>query len=194
MSMGGFEAARNHLAEDYVLGAKVASQLGKRVAVCQLPVYNVSQNRSVKDFFNRYLRWSVIHRTAISFPTYLGQGFLNFVPFGVLGFLAHPTVKAGVAVVLMAAYKIFLDVATARQFRQEKFGLRVIPAALLKDALIFAAWVNGLYDRNVVWRGNKLRVHHGSRLVPLEEPATSPSLEPANAWSEANDPDNRRAA
>jgi hypothetical protein len=46
----------------------------------------------------------------------------------------------------------------------------------------------------VVWRGNRLRVHHGSRLVPLEQPVPAPALEPANAWSESNDPGNRRAA
>jgi ceramide glucosyltransferase len=121
---------------------------------------------------------------------------LNFVPFALLGFLARPTTLGAVAVALMAVYKVFLDVATARQFRDEPFGLRAIPASLLKDALIFAAWVNALYDRTVVWRGNRLRVHHGSRLVPLEEavPAPAPAMEPAPAWSESTDPGSRRAA
>jgi hypothetical protein len=30
-------------------------------------------------------------------------------------------------------------------------------------------WVHGLFARTVVWRGNRLRVHSGSRLVPVTE-------------------------
>jgi len=197
-AMGGFEAARNHLAEDYVLGGKVSAKLGKRVAVCRLPVYNVSQNRSVKDFFNRYMRWSVIHRTAISLPTYIGQAFLNPTPLAVIGFTLAPSMKAALFVMMTATAKALLDVGIVRQFRTESFGPRILPAIFLKDFLIFFAWCNGLFDRTVVWRGNKLRVHHGSLLMPLEsEPMVAPAplpLDATNAWSESGDSSNRRVA
>lgn len=194
-AMGGFYAARNHLAEDYVLGGRVRAELGKRVAVCHLPVYNVSQNRSVKDFFSRYLRWSVIHRTSIAFTTYISQAWLNPTPLAVIAFLLHPTRAAALAVVGVALLKGILDMATVRQLRQEGFGFWAPLVSLVKDFLIFAAWFNGLYDRTVVWRGNKLRVHHGSRLIPLEPATPEPlPLEPANAWSEAGEPDNRQVA
>jgi ceramide glucosyltransferase len=59
-----------------------------------------------------------------------------------------------------------------------------VPAVLLKDVLIFVAWANGLFARSVDWRGNKLRVMAGSRLVappsalPLPTPMDVPEHEP----------------
>jgi ceramide glucosyltransferase len=199
LAMGGFESTRNYLAEDYVIGGKIKSVLGKRVAVGRLPVYNVSLNRSVKDFFNRYLRWSVIHRTAITPLTYVGQGTLNPVPLATLGLLAHPSATAGLAVAVAACWKITLDLTAVRQLREESFGPWAPAAVLLKDFLIAIAWTNGLFDRTVVWRGNRLRVLPGSRLVPLEEELALPlpeGLEPTAvpAWSEPHDPGNRYAA
>ncbi len=44
---------------------------------------------------------------------------------------------------------------------------RIALAVPVKDALLFAAWVHGLFTDTVDWRGNKLKVMPGSRLVPL---------------------------
>ena len=47
---------------------------------------------------------------------------------------------------------------------------------LLKDVSIFLAWCNGVFRRTVVWRGNRLRVEHGSLLRPPETAEGSADL------------------
>lgn len=191
VALGGFEAARNHLAEDYVLGGRVRAALGKKVAVCRLPVYNVSLTRSVKDFFNRYIRWSIIHRTSIAPLTYFGQSFLNPLPIALAAFAFHPTLTAGEALIAVCLCKAWVDLAITGLLRKKGFGWVGPIAVLLKDILIAAAWWNGVFARTVVWRGNRLRVTHGSRLVlpdgsdpdlVLPTPGTAP-VQPAPAWA-----------
>ena len=64
-AFGGFFSVRNVLAEDFVIGQWVTRQLGQRAVVARTPVYNVSRDKSVRTFFRRYLRWSVIHHTCV---------------------------------------------------------------------------------------------------------------------------------
>jgi ceramide glucosyltransferase len=166
-ALGGFQAAKDHLAEDYVLGGQVANRLGKKVAICQLPVYNVSKNRSVREFLDRYIRWSIIHRTAIAPSTYFGQMVMNPLPWALLALAVHPSRWMLGALLLAWSWKCAMDLSATRLFRGEPLPAKVVWANALKDVLIAVAWLNGLFRRTVVWRGTRLRVEHGSKLVPL---------------------------
>lgn len=162
--LGGFEAYANVLAEDYVIGQHVEA-LGFEVAVAKQPVMNVAVARSVSSFVKRYVRWSVIHRTCLTLPTYLSQALLNPWPLAVLAaLLAHSWHFAGFAAVVFLA-RVLIDASATRRLGLEKFGLREVGAVAVKDWIIFIAWVNGLVARTVEWRGNRLTVTHGSRLV-----------------------------
>ncbi|MEW5742615.1 MAG: glycosyltransferase [Myxococcota bacterium] len=164
-ALGGFAAYVDVLAEDYVIGQDVTRKLGKRVAILRSPVLNVAVHRTVSSFFQRYVRWSVIHRTAITLPTYLSQALLNPWPLLVLAALGEPSaVTAGLAGIGLAL-KAAVDLSAARALRCGPLGLRAVAAVALKDLLLFIAWCNGLVSRSVRWRGNKLRVTYGSRLV-----------------------------
>ena len=44
-------------------------------------------------------------------------------------------------------------------------GWRALLGVPVKDALVFITWFHGLWARTVVWRGNRLRVGQGSRLL-----------------------------
>ena len=62
------------------------------------------------------------------------------------------------------------------RLRRELFSRRAFGVVWLKDLLLFVTWIHGLFARTVVWRGNRLRVQAGSRLVPLAEP--TPARDP----------------
>lgn len=180
-ALGGFFSVKDVLAEDYVIGQWVTRKLGKRVVLAHAPVFNVSLRKSVDAFFQRYLRWSVIHRTAVSPSTYLAQALLNPAPLAVLGALLHPSALTGLAALAVALGKVWVDVAVFRSLRPQPVGLRAAPAVLVKDALLFAAWWHGAFRRTVDWRGTRLRVVAGTRLVPLRARST-----PAAGWLPSN--------
>jgi ceramide glucosyltransferase len=166
-SLGGFFSVKDVLAEDFVIGQWVTRKLGKRVVVARTPVFNVSLKKRVGDFFKRYVRWSVIHHTSVATPTYLAQGLLNPAPLALLGALLEPSACSFAAVGFVAVTKALIDVAVFRLLRPEPVSWKAVPAVLLKDALLFVAWCNGLFSRTVDWRGSRLKVLPGTRLVPV---------------------------
>jgi ceramide glucosyltransferase len=170
-ALGGFFSVKDVLAEDFVIGQWVTRRLGKRVLVARTPVFNVSLKKCVGAFFKRYLRWSVIHHSSVGTGTYLAQGLLNPVPLALLGALLEPGVATFAAVAAVALTKAAIDVTVFRLMRPERVSWRSVPAVLLKDALLFVAWCNGLFSRTVDWRGNRLRVLPGTRLAPVEAQA-----------------------
>ena len=171
--LGGFESVANVLAEDHALGNRIRRELRAGIAVSSLPVWNIAVEKSVGHFFHRYLRWSVIHRTAIGFPIYLAESLLNPIPLAVIGYALRPTPAAATTLAVCAVLKPTLDAVAFSRLRRELFSWRAFGVVWMKDLLLFLTWLHGLFARTVVWRGNRLRVHAGSRLVPLTKTRAS---------------------
>lgn len=174
-ALGGFGAYAQVLAEDYVIGQDLRAR-GHEVCVARTPVWNVTVDRSVASFFDRYLRWGVIHRTAVTLPTALAQGLLNPLPLLVAHAVLAPGVDSLALLLGGTALKAALDLSSARALRCDAAGWRGVPAVLVKDCLVFVTWFHGLWARTVVWRGTRLRVGPRSRLLP-----PTSSLRPARA-------------
>jgi ceramide glucosyltransferase len=177
LALGGFDSVKDHLAEDHVLGKRVSTELHKRVVISSLPVYNVASQKSVGDFFRRYRRWAVIHRTAVAPTTYLAQALLNPVPLALAGWALSQSRQALMLLWGVGFLKVALDLSCSTLLGIPWMRRRALPAILLKDTLLFFAWTYGLFVRTVNWRGNRLRVTTGSRLVPRNA-ISSPTARP----------------
>jgi ceramide glucosyltransferase len=164
--LGGFAEVKDVLAEDYVLGRMVPARLGKRVAVARSPVENVSQRRSVREFFARQQRWSVLQRASVGPALHAAQGLLNPTLLAASAAALDPTPRKLAALAAVAAARSLHDCACARMLRRRGYGLAAA-AAPVKDLVLAAAWAHGLFAREVVWRGNRLRVLPGTRLEPV---------------------------
>ena len=163
--LGGFASVADVLAEDYVMGKMVPERLGKRVVMAHSTVENVSERRSLGDFYKRYRRWAVIHRHAVGNKVYACQILLNPSVVALAAFALHPSAASLTGLGTISALKISYDLAALKLFRREKVQLRAIGASVVKDLLLGAAWLHGLVRSEVEWRGSRLRVLPGTRLV-----------------------------
>lgn len=169
--LGGFEAYKDVLAEDYLIGRDVA-RLGYRIETGRLPVYSVSPRRTVDSFHDRFARWGTMQATAMGSPLpAVALGVFN--PIALAG-LAWALAPAGVASAVAAkafagitAGKVALDMSTAKAMGVQPLGLREALAVPVKDAVVFSAWAKGLVSREVDWRGKRFRVSAGTQLSRL---------------------------
>ena len=188
-ALGGFASLKDVLAEDYVLGRRVGAELGKRVVVASTPIVNVCRERSVRDFAARFARWGVIQRTAVGRGVYSLQLLLHPLPLALLGAALAPGFASLGAVAAVALSKALLDGAAARLLAgaagdAESAAVaapRRLALVAVKDLALFGAFAYGFFRSTVEWRGARLRVTAGTRLVPLASVEVGASPAPAAA-------------
>jgi ceramide glucosyltransferase len=173
-ALGGFEAAKDVLAEDYVLGCMISTRLAKRVALAHRPVTQVSISQGLGAFLGRYARWSVLHRTTMGRPLYLAQALLNPVLLAAAAAALDAGARTLAALGAVCAAKVALDAAAGQAMRPggyRAWQLMLLPA---KDLLVAWAWARAMFRSEVRWRGKDIRVLRGTRIagLPVEEPAS----------------------
>ena len=164
--LGGFEAVKDVLAEDFVLGQRMQRELGKQVVIASRPIDAVSGTRSVASCLDRYARWGTIQRKSVGNALYVALLLQHPLPLALLGVLLDPTARACAALLAYWTLKAAFEDVTARAIRGDGFALRSALALPAKDGVMFAAWFMGLRS-HVTWRGTRLCVMESTRLVPV---------------------------
>ena len=166
--MGGFKILGDYLADDFVLGERVA-QSGKLVALAAAVPDHLVCNESLASSLRHRLRWERSSRR--SRPAgYLGQLFMHTIPLALLTWAAAPPGRAlAFALVLgslgmrwLLAWVTCRGVLHDRDYRRDWW---LLP---LQDLLSFAIWLWAFFGREIEWRGARFRVLRGGKLLRAE--------------------------
>jgi ceramide glucosyltransferase len=168
-ALGGLHAVKDFLAEDYTLG-RMFRKAGKRVVISGEAVDAVSVYRGVRQFLSRHARWNRM-RFSIAGAAYPLEILAN--PF----FLLLPLMAgSGVSVEslcvagLVAVFKSSLD-AAMHALVGAPVRLREIALGPVRDLLAAGIFFSAFFSRKVEWRGRRLRISRGSRLIPMDAEA-----------------------
>jgi ceramide glucosyltransferase len=169
--MGGFLAIADYLADDYQIGAHIAS-LGLKVVLSDYIVASVLGATSFREQWQREVRWSHCTRISrpveypgllLSFTSPLALGFLISSGYSVLGWLVFATS-------LLERYLVGWQVSNSTNDNVSQKWLIWLP---LRDFLSALIWLVGIFGRRVVWRGETYLVRSDGKLFPVRQ---SPSF------------------
>jgi ceramide glucosyltransferase len=149
--IGGFDAVKDFLAEDFVMG-NLAAARGDGVILSSYVIEHHIGAQPLAANLRHRLRWN--RSTRRSRPAgYVGQVFTNPLPLALLLWAVKPEWwPAAAATVLLRAAA---GLATARYVLRDPLTARLFFLVPLQDMLSFAMWLAGFFGNTILWRGRK---------------------------------------
>ncbi len=188
--IGGFRALVDYLADDYQLGQQITKR-GYRIELCPVVVECWERPQGWREVWAHQLRWARTIRVCQPVP-YFFSILSNATVWGLLAgaqsvctLLKAPQdshllgrVSRGELFAVGGGLLVFSIVWLLRPIMTSFLSHRlrsptppsscVISALpLLKDLLQVPLWALAFLGNTVVWRGQRLRVLHGGKLVPV---------------------------
>lgn len=168
-AIGGFAALADHLADDYELGHRVATQLHQPVVLSECVVDHVANAASLRAMFRHQLRW--MRAIRVSRPA----GYAGLI-------VTYGTVTASLALLASSfsswAWRLWLVTMALRMMAAFVAGFVALRnhtlmkwfwLVPLRDALAFVVWLFGFFGNESVWRGERMRVLRDGKLAPIKE-------------------------
>lgn len=154
---GGIRALGAEIAED-AAATKLVRRAGLRVHLVDNPFEQPLGPRRPGDVWARQLRWAWLRR--VTFPLFFTPEILSgpMIPALCIGWGVH--VAGGSPLLAVGGLLVVWYSAEAALARRMGWHLswRMPAAFLLRDLLIPAMWTSAFLTRNVIWRGNSLKV------------------------------------
>ena len=150
-AIGGFDAVKDYLAEDFVIG-KLTAERGIGVILSSYVIeHRIGAQRLTANFRHR-LRWN--RSTRRSRPRgYIGQLFTHPLPLAAIAWIAAPewSAVAIAAIVLRIAAAWAAGVYVLRDRLTWRFWW-LLP---VQDTLSFLVWIGGFFGKTILWRGHQ---------------------------------------
>jgi ceramide glucosyltransferase len=161
--IGGFDAVKDYLAEDFVMG-KLAAEHGDGVILSSYAIEHRIGSQGFAANVKHRLRWNRSTRRSRPWG-YVGQVFTNPLPLALLLWAAAPGwwPAAAATVVLRAA----AGWAAAGVALRDRLVARLWWAVPLQDLASFLAWIGGFFGNTIVWRGRRYYLRVDGRFEPI---------------------------
>ncbi|MBX3268941.1 MAG: glycosyltransferase [Sandaracinaceae bacterium] len=167
--VGGLEAVRDLLAEDYVLG-RMFQKAGKKVLLSTTTAENVNIDGPVEHFVSRHARWLKM-RAVVHVPGFVADLFANPTGLALLAFLTSGLDwRFGLVLAAITVVKSLGDAFLVERTRGVPLSTKHRFLTPLRDVLMLGIWPYAAFSRSVEWRGVPLRLGWGSRLRPDDGP------------------------
>jgi ceramide glucosyltransferase len=163
--IGGFDAVKDFLAEDFVMG-KLAAERGHGVILSSYVIEHRIGVQELLPNLKHRLRWNRSTRRSRPWG-YTGQIFTNPLPVALLATLIRPEWWALLIVALL--FRFMAGWACARLALRDPLTRRfwwLVPA---QDMLSFACWVAGFFGNTILWRGRRYLLKRDGRFELIAE-------------------------
>lgn len=164
-AIGGFDAVKDYLAEDFVMG-KLAAQRGIEVILSSYVIeHRIGAQRMTANLRHR-LRWA--RSTRRSRPAgYIGQIFTHALPIALLSWAVAP--RDAWFPLALAALRAVAAWSTGIYVLRDRLTTRFWWLLPVQDAISFAVWIVGFFGKTILWRGRKYSLLRDGRFEPAAE-------------------------
>jgi ceramide glucosyltransferase len=174
-TLGGLEAFKDILAEDFIIGREM-HRAGKKVVLSNYLISNVNEYWGIKRFLNRHTRWGKL-RWRIGGFRYFSELLANPVFVATLPIIFEGPSRVSLSfAALVGLVKVLGDSIIGRTIEtvtprndMDKPSPLLYFLAPVKDIIIGIVWFVPLVSSTVVWRGNRYLIGKDSRLSPCPE-------------------------
>jgi ceramide glucosyltransferase len=169
--IGGFEALADCLSDDFELGNRMAMS-GYRVELLSYTVSTVLPSQSLRDLFQRQLRWAVGLRHSRAWG-HLGLLLTQGLPWSLAAVAVGRSV--GAAVGYLGAYvalRLTMAWTVGIWGLRDPLLRRKWWLVFLWDAVSFVVWLTSFTRNRISWRGAEFYVCRGGLIPVTSRPGT----------------------
>jgi len=159
-AVGGFETFLDYLADDYQIGASLAS-LGLAVQLSSLTVDSYLPQYTFGSFLDHQLRWARTVRDS-RYWGYLGLGATFGLPWALITIvLAGGAGWAWMLLAAVALLRVAVALRVGRSVLHDRQVVRLLFWLPLRDVLALWVWLQSFAGHTVAWRGDSYRLKNG---------------------------------
>jgi ceramide glucosyltransferase len=162
LGIGGFDAVKDFLAEDFVMG-NLAAARGDGVILSSFVIEHRIGAQTLGANLRHRLRWNRSTRRSRPWG-YVGLVFTYPLPLALLWWAARPA--AWPLVVLAVALRAASGFATAGLVLRDPLVRRRWWLVPLQDVVSFAVWLAGFFGNTIVWRGQRYHLSRDGTFTP----------------------------
>ncbi|MBZ5724223.1 MAG: bacteriohopanetetrol glucosamine biosynthesis glycosyltransferase HpnI [Acidobacteriia bacterium] len=160
--IGGFDAVKDYLAEDFVMG-KLAAARGDGVILSSYVIEHRIGAQPFAQNLRHRLRWNRSTRRSRPWG-YIGQLFTNPLPLALLLCAVRPALWP--VLIPTAVLRAVAAWAASGHVLHDPLTRRLWYLVPLQDLASFLVWIAGFFGNTIVWRGRKYRLLPDGRLEP----------------------------